>query len=81
MWVARGGPSEERVVSFKHAHRDEPVSESWDYEITVAEQALKDLLQRKQDLLRRDPQAETVLWHRYNIRLMKLRRTMEAISF
>lgn len=81
MWVAPGGPSEERVVTFKHAHRGGPVSESWDAEIAAAQHALDDLLQRKQSLLRKDPQAETVLWHRYNVQLMQMRRTMEAISY
>jgi hypothetical protein len=69
------------VVSFRHAYRAQPVSESWDAEIAAAEKALDALLQRKRNLLRSDPQAETILWHRYNVRLMGMRRTMEAISY
>lgn len=84
MRVALGGPSEEDVVSFKVSPAT-PVravdDARWQSCLAEAEQAVLKLLTAKRELLQENPQAENVLWHRYNARVMRLRRNMEAISY
>lgn len=70
------------MVAFRNSEAFGPVDdEVWQADLAAAERAVQKLLRDKQELLRVNPVAEHVLWHRYHERVMKLRRNMESIAY